>query len=159
MSIFIRAMAAPKPTSRVAFYATQVAAAALTVTALAQLFTFDGFPSVLSVYLLPGGYPTAAVLAAVLVTAEVFAVSVFLMMRLSHLMRLFSLVCGFVTCVIWLVLGVQLLSQGDTIVNNGLFGATFATHTGWLPIVFAACVAIGLIVMVPVSLPRAYKRR
>lgn len=159
MTIFVRATAAVKPTSRVAFYVTQVAAALLTIVALAQLFKFEDFPSVLSVYILPGGSATAKLLAALLVAAEVFAVPALVMMSLSPLMRLFSLVCGVSASAIWLLLGLQLLAQGDTVVNNGLFGATLATYSGWLPVLFTACVAPGLGIVLSLMLHNLYKRR
>jgi hypothetical protein len=159
MSFFVRATAVARPTNRVAFFATQLAVAALTVVAVAQLFTYEDFPLVLSAYLLPGGYPTASLLAAVLVTVEVLTAPYLLAMRLSPLMRLLSFVCGLTSCLIWLVLGVRLISQGNNAINDGLLGATFAVSTGWLPLLFTIVLAVGIIAAGPAAFRRTAWRR
>ncbi len=145
MSFFVKATTAGKPKSRLTFMVTQTAAAMVTVVVVAQLLTFEDFPGVLAGYQLPGGYSTGSLLAALLVTLEVFTVPYLLMMRLSPLMRLLSLACGVVSGLIWLVLGLRLLFLADTAMSNGLLGATLAVTGGWYPILFAVVLIVGLV--------------
>lgn len=158
MSIFVRTVTPVTPVSRTAFYASIFSAAVLVVAATAQLFAFEDFPAVLAGYLLPGGYGSALLLAALLVTVEVLAVPYLLMMRLSPLMRGLSLVCGWLSCLIWLVLGWLGLIQGG-VSNSGLLGTTVSVPFGWPTLVFVAGVSIGLIATDLLAIRRLVSRR
>lgn len=160
MSIFIRDVSAVKPKSRLALFASLLAAAIFTGIVVAQLFTFEDFPAVLSSYPLPGGYLTGLLAASLLVTVEVLAVPSLVMMRLSPLMRLVSIGCGWATCLIWLVLGLlQFMARGSDVSNSGLLGATVAVPAGWLPMLFAAGLAMLLAVVSQESLQRVVRLR
>lgn len=149
MNVFVTASAPIKPVSKAAFVVSQIAAAAVTVVAVAQLYTFEDYASVLAYYPLPGGSLNAPLVAALIVTVEVLAVPSLFMMKLSPLMRLFSFVCGLAATVVWKVLGLYLVTQHMSTMNNGLFGATLATPNGWLPLLFALILAAGLVSVAP----------
>jgi hypothetical protein len=155
MTFFVQPTDAPKPANIVAFYAGLAAAALLTVVSVAQLFTYEEFPAVLSVvYPVPGGYGGATLFAALLVTIEALAVPYLLRMRLSPLMRLLSQACGVASCLVWLVLGLYLVVQDGSMVSSGLLGATIPVRDGWLPLLFAFSLFVGLITSRPSLLRR-----
>ncbi len=96
-----------------------------------QLFTFEKFGDVLRVMWPPGGTTNAPVYAALIVTFEVFSVPFLLRMTLSPLMRITSMVSGWLVIIAWLTLFVWQLSSGNVIANSGILGATVSVPVGW----------------------------
>lgn len=77
--------------------------------ALVQLVKFEKFtPFIESVF--DGGAAGKAI-AAIIVTTEVFALPFLLRMRLSHLMRIVSMVCGWFAAFIWLWISLTYASE------------------------------------------------
>lgn len=77
--------------------------------ALVQLVKFEDFtPFVGSVF---DGGAAEKVIAAIIVTTEVFALPFLLRMRLSPLMRIASMVCGWFAALIWLWISIASLQQ------------------------------------------------
>jgi len=101
------------------------------VAALSQLFAFEAYPDVLKGYGIPFISDFALPLAALVVTLEVFAVPALLWMKLSPLMRVVSIVSGWLVLAHWLFVGVWQSLADFPIPNAGLFGAKVHLPQGW----------------------------
>lgn len=118
-------------------------AGCLVVLAVGQLFTFEKFPEIIKLWLLPGGEPLVRLFAALIPTLEIFALPFLLSMRVSPLMRLFSLACGLMASLGWVLVAVGF--AGRPLVNMGLLGATIPLAAGVLPVLTALVIAVGMI--------------
>jgi len=118
-------------------------AAILVFMVLAQLFTFDNFLIILEDLKLPGGYATAHLVGSLLVACEVLALPFLLRMKLSTLMRVVSMVLGWLVPLFWFKLSIWFLISGGTISNIGLFGTVVKFMPGWPSLMFS--VAIGIL--------------
>lgn len=112
------------------------------IMAVAQLYSYEDFPAVLSAMWLPGGDSFAMVLAALLVVYEVFALPFLLGMRLSPAMRIISMVFGWLTVAWWLYITLWQNLSANIIANNGLLGATVPLPVGWWSVLFIAALGI-----------------
>lgn len=143
MSFFVHATPAVTPktpnTRRVAI----LVAAIYIVLALAQLFSFTRFSSVIYDMWLPAvDGQTAALLAALVVIGEVFAVPFLLSMRLSPAMRVVSMGLGWLVTIWWIVTLLWQNIMGSAPNSSGLFGATVALPVGWWSVCFMLGVAV-----------------
>ena len=84
--------------------------------------------------MLPGGRPTAYLLASSIVITEVLAIPYLLRMRLSLSMRIISMVMGWVVAILWSGIAIWLTLTGSQVTNVGLLGSVLALTSGWLPI-------------------------
>jgi hypothetical protein len=143
MSIFVKATPAKVPrtpdTLKIAYFYAFI----LIIFVLTQLFTYDDFLKLLESFLLPGGIPTAHVVGAIIVISELFALPFLLQMSLSPLMRVISMVLGWVVPVIWLKLSLWLIFTTSTIINIGYFGTVFNLVPGWWAVFFS--IALGIL--------------
>ncbi len=76
---------------------------------LVQLVRFEKF--VIFAESMLSGAEAGKVIAAVIVVTEVFALPFLLRMRLSPLMRIFSMICGWLTALIWLWLAMTAFQE------------------------------------------------
>lgn len=141
MSFLSQATPAPKPKTRNAWLAGMLLAAFLILMAVGQLFSFEDFPAVVEAMWLPGGQAAATIAAAVLVTLEVLALPFLLGLRLSVLMRVLSMLFGWLVIVAWIVLFIGNMLQGAA-VNSGLLGATVILPIGWWAVFFGIALAV-----------------
>lgn len=137
MSIFVKATEAPRYRDSSVAGVSLFLAAVFIVLAVAQLFSFEKFPDVLSGYWILGGTANASLLAALLVTFEVFALPFLLRLRVSPLMRLLSIACMWLTGLVWLVLGLWVVTSTNALSNSGVLGATIPLQPGWWQVGFA----------------------
>lgn len=121
-------------------YVSVALAAVFVLLAVAQLYSFEEYPSVIASLGLPGGRQLADVYAALLVTAEVLAVPFLLSMQLSPAMRAVSMVLGWLVIVSWLIVAVFINVTINAITNSGVLGATLPVTPGW----WMVCCFIGL---------------
>jgi hypothetical protein len=143
MSVFVQATAAPRPKTKNIRTVGVALAGVFVLMAVAQLFTFEKFPETINAMWLPGGDSLSSVWAALITTLEVGAVPFLLAMRLSPLMRICSMVAGWLVIATWLIVTLlQNLGQ-NVVVNSGLLGATVKLPVGWWNVLF--CVAIGVL--------------
>ena len=143
MSIFVQATPAPKPKTKDVRTIATFYAGILLLMAVAQLFTFDEFTKLVASFMLPSGERAARLLAAILVTAEVFALPFLLRMRLSPAFRWLSMVLGWVVALIWAYISIWLVSQ-DTLINNiGFLGTAIGAMPGWWAIFLS--IAFGIL--------------
>jgi hypothetical protein len=134
---FATATNTPKPRTRLAAKVGLVYAVILIVMVVGQLYAFEKFIPLISDYWLPGGQGMATLLAGVVVTTEVFALPFLLRMRLSPLMRWFSLVCGVLVAVIWLKLAFVTIFETTAITNSGMLGAKVGIPAGVVQLVLS----------------------
>ena len=120
---------APKPRSVTARNIAWIYAGIVTVLVVAQLFAFEVFIPIMDGHGLPGGHGTASLVACLIVFAEVFALPFLLRMRLSPLMRWFSLVCSVLVPLGWLKLAVFALMTDHMVANGGMLGEKVAVST------------------------------
>lgn len=143
MSFFVRATQARVPKTDNAGKVALLLAAILIILAVVQLFSFSKFSAVIDDMWLPGvNGAMPKVLAAFIVTAEVFAVPFLLRMRLSPLMRLASMVLGWLVVAWWLYVLTWQNVTATALANNGLFGATLGLPVGWWSVCFMLGVAV-----------------
>ena len=144
MSYFVQATVAPRPKTKNIRTASLALVAIVVVMAVAQLFTFEKFPAVISDMWLPGGGVFSPLYAALIVSFEVLAVPFLLSMRLSPAMRVFSMAAGWITVVAWFVVALWENMTQDVISNSGLLGASVHLPVGWWSVLFS--IALGVLV-------------
>jgi hypothetical protein len=106
-----------------------------------QLFGFEKFIPLLESFGLFGGQGGATLVAGLLVVSEVFALPFLLRMYVSPLMRVTSMILGWVVPVvwIWIALSLNLMGSVDPI---GFFGTKLAMANGWWTVLFGVALAI-----------------
>lgn len=135
---------APDFTTNTAKIISLVLAAIFILMAVAQLFRFEKFPDTLSGYWLLNGQSSDKLVAALLVTAEVFALPFLLRVRISPLMRIFSLLAGWYVAIMWLILSVWVITAPNALQNAGILGATVPLHPGLWQVIFSL-ILLGLV--------------
>ncbi len=134
MSFFVRLTNAPAMKTANVGKISLLLAGPLLIMALAQLFNFEKFPSILEHMGLTNEVQ-AKLVAALLVTTEVLALPFLLRLKLSNAMRIFSMVMGWLTVLLWVLLAIwQNVHAAST--NNGILGATVALPVGIWTIFF-----------------------
>ena len=126
----VYAVAAGKPRSEITKNVALGYAVILVVMVILQLFSFEKFIPLMQDYRLPGGHGTATLVACVIVFCEVFALPFLLRMRVSPLMRWFSLACGIIVPLLWTWLAVTVLMAENTLTNSGMLGTKLAVPAG-----------------------------
>lgn len=142
MSFFARATPALPPKTKNVRLISLLLAAILVTMVVGQLFTFEKFPDVLSAMWLPGGEKFMPIYAAVIVTFEVFSLPFLLGLNLSVAMRVVSMVLGWLSIGVWLVISIGNIIWQQA-ANSGLLGATVPLPIGWWTVLF--CVALGVL--------------
>lgn len=143
MSFTVQATNAKAPKTTNAGKVALLLAAILIILAIAQLFSFSKFSTAIDDMWLPGvSGPMAKLLAALVVTSEVFSVPFLLRMRLSPLMRLVSMLLGWLSVAWWLYVLVWQNVTTTALASNGLFGGTIALPVGWWSVCFMLGVAV-----------------
>lgn len=142
MSILVQATSAPKPKTKNVKKIAILYALILVVFAVSQLFTYESFISLVDSFWLPGGTPSARVVAAVIVIVEVLALPFLLGMRSSVAMRVLSMVCGWLVAFIWLMLTLWIMLSVNAISNVGFFGDLVVLTPGWWAVFFSAALCI-----------------
>lgn len=127
-----------KETERMAYaYAT-----VLIVVVLCQLFSFDGLLKLFEEFNLPGGSVIVNLMGSIIVVSEVFALPFLLQMRTSPLMRIVSMVFGWLVPVAWLKLSLWLMITNNSVSNIGFLGTLVDLTPGWWAVFI--CLALGI---------------
>lgn len=143
MSFFVHSTPATPPKTPTTRKVALLIAAIYIVMALAQLFSFTRFSSVIYNMWLPAIDSVAAsLLAALVVMAEVFMVPFLLGMRLSPAMRVLSMGLGWLVTIWWIVTLVWQNVTGSAPETSGLLGATVAVPAGWWSALFMLGIAV-----------------
>lgn len=143
MRIIIKTTPAPDAKTPETQKIIYVYALVLVVFVLCQLFTYDDFLRLIDSFWLPGGTPTANILGCIIVICELFALPFLLRMNLSPLMRVVSMVLGWIVPVIWLFLSLWINLTVNAISNIGYLGTVVQITPGWWT--FYISIAIGLL--------------
>lgn len=140
MSFIVKATSAPKPKTSDVTKVALLYAGVLVVIAALQLFSFEGTLGVFESFWIPGGRPIAHLLAAFVITAEVFALPFLFRMKLSPLARRISMVLGWVVPAIWLSISLWLIVTVNAVSNIGLLGTVVHMLPGW----WMVCLSLAL---------------
>lgn len=128
-----------------------VYATLLVLFAVSQLFGFEDFQLLVDSFWLPGGESFANFLAGFIVVVEVFALPFLLRMKVSPLMRVVSMVAGWLVPLIWLGLSLWLLFTINAVTNIGLLGTLFALEPS-IGTVFVGVVLAALAIWVSLGM-------
>lgn len=113
-----------------------------TIYAVAQLFSFEDFTLLTVSFDLFGSAVLSTILASLIVVGEVFSLPYLLRMRVSSLMRIFSMVCGWAVALIWLTVSLWLVSTVNAVPSLGLFGGLLDVEPGWWAVFFSLSLVI-----------------
>lgn len=131
MSFFVQPTSPPQPKTEYTRFASIGLAAMFVILAVAQLYSYEDFPGVIAGFWLPGGRPFATLFAALLVIGEVLAIPYLLSMRLSPVMRVISMIAGWLVIATWLMATIAMNVSVNAIANSGVLGATIPVAPGW----------------------------
>jgi hypothetical protein len=131
MKSFIKSTPAAAPKTKESQLAAYIYACILSIIVLCQLFTFDKFLVLLEGFALPGGAAVGHFVAGLIVVSEVFALPFLLGLKLSPLMRVVSMVFGWLVPVLWFKLALWLIFVVHTVHNYGLLGTVTSLVPGW----------------------------
>ena len=138
----VKTVVAIKPKTHEAQQVAYLYAGILVIFALTQLYTFDSFLTLIESYWLPGGDPIARLLAGIIVASEVFALPFLLGMKLSPLMRVFSMSLGWLVALIWIKIAFWLVMTINAVPNIGYLGTVVRLIPGWWSVFFGFALAI-----------------
>lgn len=140
--VFAKLTEAPKPRTQDSRTVALFFAFVLAAMATLQLFSFEKFIPLIESYWLPGGQGTALLVAGLLVVFEVFALPFLLQMKLSKLMRIVSMVCGWLAVSLWFKLALWSNLTTTALTNNGFFGTSVEIPVGWWAVSFMAALGV-----------------
>lgn len=121
MSVFPKAVDAPKSRAKQAISLSLVQSGVLVVIVLAQLFSFEDYLNIFtSMYL--ADKSTTYLIASGIVAAEVLALPFLLRLKLSPAMRVFSMILLWVVSITWLSLSIFLPLNQPGLSSTGLLG-------------------------------------
>lgn len=142
MSIFTKATPAGQVKSSDSQKIAYIYAFVLVIFVICQLFTYDDFIRLIESFWLSGSLQLANFLGCLIVTSELFALPFLLRMDLSPLMRIISMVLGWIAPIIWLVLMLWINLTINAISNVGFFGSLVRLTPGWWAVYlsFAMCI-------------------
>jgi hypothetical protein len=143
MSIFVKAIPAPKPKTKDVIKMTRIYAVVLIIFALCQIITFEKFLTLFQSFGLPGGTPFSHFLATFIIITELFALPFLLRVRLSPLARYISMLSGLLVAVLWLYVSLFVLSSVNAVTNIGFLGTVASLLPGWWSVLIS--VAFGLL--------------
>jgi hypothetical protein len=112
--------------------------------AVAQLFTFEEFPTVIETLLGTDNQVFSHTIAALLVTLEVAALPALLFMPLSPAMRTVSRIAGWLVMALWAAFSAlgSMIMAGE--LNSGILGATLPVPVGWWLVLFFIVLGAGM---------------
>jgi len=143
MNILVHVTNAKKPKTLESQKVAYMYAFILIIFALSQLFNFNDFLALLESFWLPGGNVTADLLGAIIVVSEVFALPFLLGMQLSPLMRVMSMVLGWLAPIMWLKLSLWLVLTVNAVSNIDFLGTIVQLAPGWWAVFFS--IALGIL--------------
>jgi len=113
-----------------------------TVYAVTQLFSFEDFTLLTTSFNLFGSAVLSTVLASLIVVGEVFALPYLLRIRVSPLMRVFSMICSWSVALVWLTVSLWLVSTVNAVPSLGLFGGLLDVEPGLWAVFFSLSLVI-----------------
>lgn len=142
MVTFARTTPPPKvKNSKTPFVALALAGLCI-VMAVGQLYAFEEFVPLLTSFGLGGGEARATVIASLLVTGEVFALPFLLRMHVSPLMRIVSMVAGWLVSITWIYITVSVALSVNAVNDAGFLGGALALPFGWWSVAYVVLLAL-----------------
>lgn len=142
MSFFVHVTPATKPKTDNVRWIAMLLAGMFVVMAVAQLFTFEDFPGLVTGFLLPTGDRLAPVVAALIVLGEVVSVPFLLGMSLSPLARWCGMVSGWLVVGAWFVISIWLNVTASAATTAGFLGVTVKLPIGWWAVCFSLALGV-----------------
>jgi hypothetical protein len=142
MSFFVQSTAAPHPRTKNIRSVSLFFAGLLILMAVAQLFTFEDFPAIITQMQLPGGELFSPIRAAFIAVLEIAALPFLLSMRLSPLARAVSMFASWAVAVAWLVASLWTNIVLQNTINSGFLGATLSITSGWWTVFFSLALVV-----------------
>lgn len=143
MNIATKATPAKKAKTKDSGNIAYAYAAILVILSVAQLFTFDKFLLLLEDIAFPGGVPVAHLFGGMFVASEVLALPFLLGFKLSHLMRILSMVLGWLVPLMWFLISLWLALSTNVISNVGFLGSAVKLMPGWWAVFVS--IALGIL--------------
>ena len=141
MRFFVTATPAPEPKTKNVKTISSFLAGVFVVMVVAQLFSYEHFPDVMSLFF--NSSQLVLVVAACIVTLEVAAIPFLLRMQLSPAARYVSMVAGWLVALFWLIVSLGAAATWGTYDNAGFLGDTVTLLGGWWAVFFS----LGLVVL------------
>jgi len=110
MRFFVTATPAPEPKTKNVKTISSFLAGVFVVMVVAQLFSYEHFPDVMSLFF--NSSQLVLVVAACIVTLEVAAIPFLLRMQLSPAARYVSMVAGWLVALFWLIVSLGAAGHG-----------------------------------------------
>jgi hypothetical protein len=142
MSFFVQPTAAPRPRTKNIRSVSLFFAGLLILMVVAQLFTFEDFPEVITHMQFPGGELFSPVRAAFIAVLEIAALPFLLSMHLSPLARAVSMFAGWAVAAAWLVASLWMNIVLENTINSGFLGATLSITSGWWTVFFSLALVV-----------------
>lgn len=143
MSFLVKSTRALPPKTKDAKTIAYFYAAILFGFATFQVITFERFSATIISYWLPIDDSLATLLAAFIITAELFAIPFLVRLRMSPAARVLSMILGWTAPVIWLVLTLWAQISVSSLSSVGMLGGVVELAPGW----WAVCVSAGLVIL------------
>lgn len=131
MKTFVQPTAAPKPKTDAVKQMSLFYAALLVIMAVAQLFTFEKFLTLIISFQLPISVLAVCALTPIIVACEVFALPFLLRMTVSPAFRGLSMLCSWLVPVIWVSISTSLVLSNSTVDTVGFLGTAVKLVPGW----------------------------
>ena len=119
-----------------------ILASIIVVMLLAQLFKFEELSYIITAFALPISSDFSSIIAGILVSLELFSLPFILSMTLSPLMRIMSMIFGWLVVTFWLFVSLWLNLNQVTNANAGIFGATIELPIGWWMLGFSILLGV-----------------
>lgn len=132
-----------KPKTSESLKVAYIYAALILILAVCQLFTFDKFIPLIESFGLPGGELGSKIIASVIVGSEVFALPFLLGMELWRVLRIKSMIFGWIVPIIWLFITIWINVSGNNVSNVGFLGTIIDLIPGWWAVLFS--IALGIL--------------
>ncbi len=134
---FATAQKSAKPRGKYADFILYGYAVILVVMAVAQLYAFEDFVPLLDSFGFTIAQAHAYILAAALVTSEVFALPFLLKMYVSPLFRVTSMVLAWLAPLLWVYIISAVFASVNAVQDAGFLGGAVTVPFGWWCLVFA----------------------
>lgn len=119
---FAKATLPSKPKNKMYKYAGLVLAGITTAMVVSQLFKFEEFGVLLSEYPVASLFNNSIILAAIIISLEVFSLPFLLRMKISPAFRIVSMFFGWLVAGIWFYLATIVPLVSDMVVEPAMFG-------------------------------------
>lgn len=127
----LKPIAVTKPKTKESRQISYYYAFILVILLLSQLFTFDEFLKLVADFGFIGGVASSYILCGLIVIFELIAIPFLIGMNVHPVLRVVSMIAGWVVPVIWLFISIWLILGPIEVNNLGILGTKFELLPGW----------------------------